>query len=180
MTKLIWTVQYVLAVSGVPSLLPHNPHAVLAKHLVLGNHIEAFSLRLGDDQSVERIAVMKRELLYSRGDWPINGEDLQPSLHLLGDVVGRPRRKHQSPQARLDCHLPDTRSAQPPFAVTGLNRATRCPAQPCVASHEPEKRVSVQEESHSLYSSIPGTGASKSSLIIILPASDPNLRLLSR
>ena len=82
MTKLIWTVQYVLAVSGVPSLLPHNPHAVLAKHLVLGNHIEAFSLRLGDDQSVERIAVMKRELLYSRGDWPINGEDLQPSLHL--------------------------------------------------------------------------------------------------
>src|SRR5262249_22036208 len=104
----------------------------------------------------------------------------QASLHLVGDVVGSPHRKRQPTQARLDRDLPNARSAQPPFALTALNRATRCPAQPCVASHEPEECVRVQEESHSMYSSMSGTGASKSSLIVILPASEPNLRLLSR
>jgi hypothetical protein len=51
---------------------PHDTHAVLAKHRIAGHDGQPLGLRLGHEETIERVAVMKGEALHRRGMRPFD------------------------------------------------------------------------------------------------------------
>src|SRR6266511_1472643 len=136
--------------------------------------------RLSDKQAIERITMMHGQARCQSGVLRSNRKLVEAAadcragnLCCIGDKIA-------APQLRLDRDLPDTCCRKQDLVRWIEDRLPCLGRQFCGFAESPEKNVRVQQHAHQRPSkpamTFAGSGASKSSGILILPFRIPSLR----
>ncbi len=118
--------------------------------------------RLGDEQPVERVAMVQRELSYALGVMGADGEQLGP---VVLERLPEARWRGELAELALDRHFPDADRADDP-AVDRTDRLPGTIRQASVSREPPQSRVRVEQQPQSMIPSaaaMSGGSSSKSS-----------------
>src|SRR6266545_3747961 len=155
--------------------LPDPGHTVRVEGHVRADNRNALDLGLDAQQPIKGVFVMLGQHLNGRGVFEF---DLEQNEVVAGDLSGQQNRRRfpqlQLAQPRLDSDLPARCHADQLAVGRGYDGRFRGRTQQRVVPQEPEQRVRVEQERHSMYSLNSSSGASKSGAIHrILSFADP-------
>src|SRR6185312_8347167 len=144
-----------------------------------GENGQLLELRLRHEQAVERIAVMPRQRRDVQGVTRQHRERSDRRAHHESrNVRCRRLRQRQLAERELDRNLPRAGRRQHQLVVGRDDNRAALFREPLGCRHHPEPDVRVEQNSHDSKASRSsgGSGASKSSPIVMRPRSEPSTR----
>src|SRR5208337_1563688 len=151
---------------GSSCLLPHALDSILVEDRIGTDQRELLDHRLSDQQAVERVFVVRRQRLHERRMSQLDPQQTEPVRRQFPRQEGCGRfAEGELLQPGLDSDFPAGRYAHELLIRRVFDPRLGGRAEVRVVPDEPEERMGVEEQVHSIYSLNSSSGASKSGAI---------------
>lgn len=142
---------------------PEPRNGVSVENRIGADDRDVLAHGLGDQQAIERAAVMERKTLDGRCVFKGDGERIERGLvQCVYEISSTRLAKRQLAEPRLDGDLSAARDAHQFLVRRVFHQRLGRPAERWIVLAKPEEGVSVNEQDHSIYSLKSSSGSSKS------------------